>query len=94
VEAAIAKGRDLPDSYLKEPIINPGDEFYLHAWFELDSERSSGMSIGPIPWSKIVEYGIFHGIDRDVLEPFIQVIRQMDAAYLKKREQQQRIDDH
>lgn len=88
MEAAIAKGRELPDWVDKEPVILPGDEFYIQAWFELDTCRQVGMDLGLIPWDKIVFYGQFHGMEEDVLEAFIQIIRQMDGAYLKRKGQQ------
>ncbi len=41
-----------------------------------------GMSIGPIPWDKIVRYGERHGLDNDMMPVFERVIRTLDGEYL------------
>lgn len=41
------------------------------------------MSLGPVPWSKIVEYADRYGLDPDVSEAFVDIIRTMDVAYMK-----------
>ena len=40
------------------------------------------MGIGPIPWTAIVEYAEWHGLDRDVAEAFVDIMREMDSAYM------------
>lgn len=40
------------------------------------------MSLGPIPWSKIVDYAGFYGLDEDVTEAFVDIIRTMDTEYM------------
>ena len=83
VESGLAKGRAAPSWYYERPESEAGDDFYIAAFWELSTERAFGMSLGPIPWSVIVEYGMVHGLDDDVLAVFVQVIRQMDGAYLE-----------
>jgi hypothetical protein len=41
------------------------------------------MSLGPIPWSKIVTYAKHYGLDEDVTEAFVDIIRTMDTAYME-----------
>lgn len=61
----------------------PGDEFYMKAFWDLSTERQLGMGVGPIPWSRIFQYGNFYQLDEDLLDPFIQIIREMDNGYLE-----------
>ena len=40
------------------------------------------MALGPIPWSKIVKYAGFYGLEEDVTEAFVDIIRTMDTEYM------------
>lgn len=77
-----ATGR-LPDWWDKRPPSFRGDDFYLRAFWELSSCRQFGMTVGPIPWHRILAYGAWKRLDRGMLEVFIRVIREMDEVYLK-----------
>lgn len=44
------------------------------------------MSIGPIPWTAIVQYAGFYNLEPDVGEAFVDIIREMDQAYVKYQE--------
>lgn len=48
------------------------------------------MVVGPIPWNVILEYAIYVKLEDDLIEPFIQIIRQMDAGYLHWQNQKQK----
>jgi hypothetical protein len=88
VDAAISKGRELPDWYMDGPDLLPGDEFYLRAFGELSTCRYIGMSAGPIPWTAMVTYGKMVGLDTDAMELFILVLRMMDSEYLEYQNSQ------
>lgn len=47
------------------------------------------MGIGPIPWSKIVKYATWYGLEPDVAEAFVDIIREMDQAYVTYQHDQQ-----
>ncbi len=91
IEAAIAKGRDLPDWYLDEPEVLPGDQFYMQAFFELSTCRNySAMGdMLPIPWTAIVHYGNLHGLKGLMLDHFCTCVRAMDNAYMDWRRESQ-----
>jgi hypothetical protein len=78
----LAKGRNLPDWYLEEPVLLPGEDFYINAFWDLSTCRQIGMDSGPIPWDKIHEYGLHTGLDDDILKMFVSIIRTMDTGYL------------
>ena len=40
------------------------------------------MSLGPIPWSKIVTYADWYQLEPDVTEAFVDIIRTMDVAFM------------
>lgn len=60
------------------------DYFYLKAFKILGSSRINGMSIGMIPWDKILDYGIMFGLDSDMLDSFLKIIMEVDEAYIKE----------
>lgn len=82
IATCVAKGKPLPDWYVDRPEGAPTDEFYMAAFADLSTERSVGMTIGRIPWSKIVKYAEFSGLDRDVGFAFVAIIRKVDEAYM------------
>jgi hypothetical protein len=84
VRAAIEKGRPLPDWYLNKPFTDFQGNWYLNAFYELSTNRSLGMSIGPIPWTAITEYATYHGLSRLTTDIFHIIIRALDNAYCKK----------
>lgn len=45
--------------------------------------REVGSAMGPIPWRDILTYAQFSGLENDLIDPFIQIIREMDSGYLK-----------
>lgn len=68
-----------------------GDEFYMRAFWNLSSERQFGHAIGPIPWSKIIDYGERRNLDDTMMDVFEHVLRELDEAYLKwQRDRQKR----
>lgn len=68
--------------------MQPGDEFYVQAFDDLKTERSSGMGMGNIPWSSIVRYADRAGLDESNTDMFVAVIKEMDSAYLRWYEQE------
>lgn len=81
MEAAIRKGRELPQWYLDEPPVQLLDDFYLRCFWDLDTERY--FSNGPIPVTRIREYGYQFDLDADIINQFVDLIRTMDAAHDK-----------
>jgi hypothetical protein len=52
----IDQGRDVPDDFHERPEIERHLIWLWNAFWELSTERQLGMSVGPIPGSKIGEY--------------------------------------
>ena len=77
-----ARKQPLPDWYLEEPQLLPGEDVYLSAFFSLSTERQLGWSTGPIPDSKIFEYGERLGFDEAMIDLLRSVIRHLDKAFL------------
>ncbi len=81
VDAAIEKGRELPQWYLDEPLSLPGDERFLDAFWYLTTERR--WALGPIPASKTQQYAYDRGWSSDIIVLFCRMIRKLDEAYLQ-----------
>lgn len=67
-----------------------GDDFYLRAFWELSSERHFGHAIGPIPNSKVWEYGYRHGLNRGMIAVLETVIRELDEHWLEWQRTEQK----
>jgi hypothetical protein len=72
-------GVELPDNIANQPVLQGNLVCYLDAFYELDSERSHGMALARIPWSRIVKFGMHYGYD---IEELLFFIRKMDDAHL------------
>ena len=91
IETIKERGLKLPDWYVNSPARFIGDTFYLNAYAELCTERhSTDYSVGVIPWSSIVNYARHHGINDDILESFIYIIREMEREDLSVYAEEQK----
>lgn len=54
----------------------------MKAFNDLSTERPIGMSVGRIPWSRIIAYAERYCLERDVTEAFVDIMMTMDVAYL------------
>lgn len=82
--AAIAKNRPLPEWFLNEPLSFRGDDFFITAFFHLDTCRQMTESgPGPIPWTATVDYADRRGLEPDLSLAFEFIIAEMDKAYRK-----------
>jgi nitrogen fixation/metabolism regulation signal transduction histidine kinase len=48
------------------------------------------MGIGPIPWTAMTEYARYLNLDRDVTEAFVDIMREMDNAYVEYQTAEQK----
>lgn len=55
------------------------------AYMELSTCRVVGMTVGPIPWTAMLEWCQFHNLDRDVAKHLIRVLMCVDAEYARRR---------
>lgn len=75
-----------PDPFYERPEIEARSLFFWNALNDLETERSYGMSIGPIPRSKAREYAIEHGLtDDDEVDDFWSIIRKLDNEAARLR---------
>jgi hypothetical protein len=56
----------------------------VRAYSELSSCRSIGMSLGPIPWTAMVQWCAYHNLDRGVANHLIRVLRLVDQETLRR----------
>jgi len=79
----IERGREAPPEFYDCPEVEPHLVWLWDAFWELGTERQLGMTIGPIPGSKIRDYLHgeldLHGADYDRAKA---IIRKADTAYV------------
>lgn len=83
---AIRAGQPIPARIANAPELHFGLELFLNAFFDLDTERQAGFSIGPIPWSKIREYAKAYELDSDLSEDLMYFVKALDNAHMKRLE--------
>lgn len=57
----------------------------LAAWGDLSTCRPIGMTVGPIPWTAIVQWCEFHGLDDEASAVLVHVIRTLDIQQAEAR---------
>lgn len=74
-------GQEVPESLIA-PALHDIEWSIWFAFWELSSDRQTGMTAGPIPLASIAQYGSDNtGIELSV---FTQIIRTMDSEYLSQ----------
>ena len=73
--------RRIPEAIKNAPELLPGLEFYYDTFWELDSCRQQGMSLGPIPWTAIQKFGEVMKLDEETLDDLHYFIRSLDNKY-------------
>ena len=77
-------GQPLPERIANAPELEVGLQLYLQAFFDLDSERSHGNGLAPIPWTSIAAYARAFEFDEEQTEDLFFHVRRMDAEHLKR----------
>jgi len=83
---AVRAGQPIPSRIANAPELHIGLELFINAFFDLDTERQAGFSIGPIPWSKIKEYSEAYRFDEDLTEDLFYFVKALDNAHMKRLE--------
>lgn len=74
-------GVALPVEMVERPKLKKNLLGYLEAFYDLDTERHHGQGLMRIPWSKIVNYARYYGMN---VEETVFFIRRMDDAHIAK----------
>lgn len=75
--------KPLPKTIREAPELRHGLGLYYEAFNELDTCRSFGMGVGPIPWSAVQEYALTYGYSTEQADDLHFFIQRMDVAYRK-----------
>lgn len=78
------RNQPLPKKIQEAPELMTGLGLYFDAFNELDTCRSYGMAIGPIPWSFTQDYAITNGFSQEQADDLHFFIQRMDVAYRKE----------
>ncbi len=60
--------------------------YFIEVFFELSTERPSGFSRSPIPWSKIMEHAEESGFTGVWKQTFRDIVRKMDTHYIARED--------
>jgi hypothetical protein len=82
VEAAIEKGRELPEWYLDNPEVPDDWLNFLHIFNDLSSCRQIGMTLGPIPWDAILRYCQYKEYDEETTSLVMTVMKHLDMTFM------------
>lgn len=77
-------GEPIPERIANAPELMIGLQFYMQAFFDLDSERSHAMAPTAIPRSKIRDYAEAYECDDETTEDLMFLIRKMDNKHLER----------
>lgn len=83
-------GLPLPKKLANAPELEPGLQFYLGAFYDLDSCRQAGFDIGPIPITAIMLYGQLVGCEGEDYDDLINHVRALDGVYMEHMRKKQK----
>src|SRR5688572_16692728 len=83
---AMRRGAPIPDRIANAPELQVGLQLYLQAFFDLDSERTHGNGLAPIPWTAIKEYATAFELDEEQTDDLFYFVKRMDSEHLKRLE--------
>lgn len=92
IQQCVREGSELPKAIKNAPVLLPGLQIYLMAFFRLDTNRSSSFGgVGSIPWMAIMDYCDRVGItDEEQREDMEHHIYALDSAYQEWAEAQRK----
>lgn len=83
--------RAIADERRGEPGQDAASLICLRAWRELETCRSIGMALGPIPITAVLMWCAAEGLDRDATDVVREVVRAADNQFLEKQASRQRL---
>jgi hypothetical protein len=89
-QQAMRSGQPIPDRIANAPELEIGLRLYADAFFELDSERSHGMGLTPIPWTSIADYASAWEFDDEQRADLFYFVRKLDQEHLKRLSEKQK----
>lgn len=84
MELAYKSKKPIPAFIENAPELEIGAQMYYKAFIRLGTCRVNAFSIGAIPVTAIIEYGLYLGLSDCELDDFITVITKVDAEYISE----------
>jgi hypothetical protein len=75
--------RRIPDAIANAPELDPSLGLFWSAFWDLNSCRSAGMALGPIPWTAMQQWCTLYGVSGEQQADLEFLVGQLDAAFLK-----------
>lgn len=76
----------MPERIANAPELEIGLELFLQAFFDLDTERSHGLTLTAIPFTSILRYADLYELGEEETHDLLFFIRRMDNAHLARLE--------
>lgn len=76
-----------------QPELDDAASLCVRAWGDLGTCRALGMTSGPIPWTAILAWADFHGLDHDATMLLSSVIRRLDLEHFEREESRRRQEE-
>lgn len=83
IERCMRERLPLPDHIINAPELFIGLELYLDAFWDLNSTRTSGWGLGPVPWSAINDFASTFELDEFQRDDLHYYVRVLDNAYIE-----------
>lgn len=64
------------------PVMTSTDLWFLEAFYDLSSDRSVGMAVGPIPYTAIIAYVQYWQYDDQTAYMVIEIVKALDSVYM------------
>lgn len=78
----VAAQRGDPNPFPDKPVLSSAFYFYWVAFQDLNSVRTAGFSIGPIPWTAVDRYAHRHELSNEEFDLLWAIISHVDNTYL------------
>ncbi len=77
-------GNPIPDRILNAPRLTQCLEFFYDSFWVLNSCRSMGMTLGPIPVTAIIQYGKMYDCEGQLLDDLVDYVLLLDQIFLQR----------
>ena len=66
----------------EQPTIDLHHFWLISSFYDLSTDRSMGMGIGPIPYSAIIRFITYWDLEQESADLLIEVVKAMDSLYM------------
>lgn len=83
---------DVPDEWVNPPVIPRHLLWVRDAFYKLATCRETGFGVGRIPWTAIIKYAEYMGLDENETYRFENIILSLDVEVCKYIDEKQKAE--